>query len=288
MRADGKRVDNIDPMYKLAPYFMRERNDATNSITVKLPYDAVHQYKIDLRKRGHDVSHMAIILAAYVRVICEYPQMNRFIINSKFYAHNDFTIGMVVLRPDGADPSMDKMTIDLDSNIFEVNDIINTFVEKNNKADSENNGDKAFKMILRFPGLVRIGMGALRWADKHGLLPGAIIRLSPFHNSLVFTNLASIRTNEIYHHIYNFGSTGVVIAMGNTTTEAVLEKGQIVMKKFIPLGITMDERIACGSSFARAFERLQHLLKHPEELEQHPEEIKVDFPFETLSRRFKK
>jgi len=288
MRPDGKRLKNIDPMYTLAPYFMRDRNDATNSITVKLPYDAVHQYKIDLHKRGHNVSHMAIILAAYVRVMCEYPQMNRFVVNSKFYAHKDLTVGMVVLRPDGSDPSMDKMTFDLDYDIFEVNDVINAFVEKNNKADSENGGDKVFKAITGFPGFVRVGMSILRWADKHGLMPGSLIKISPFHNSMVFTNLASIRTNSIYHHVYNFGTTGVVIAMGNTTTEAVLEKGEIVMKRFIPLGITMDERIACGSSFAQAFELLQRILKNPEVLEEHPKDIKYDFPFETLSRRFKK
>ena len=32
MRADGKIVKNVDPMYKLAPYFMRNRSDAQNMI----------------------------------------------------------------------------------------------------------------------------------------------------------------------------------------------------------------------------------------------------------------
>ena len=37
MRADGKRVKNVDPMYTLAPYFMRTRSDAQNAITVTVP-----------------------------------------------------------------------------------------------------------------------------------------------------------------------------------------------------------------------------------------------------------
>jgi len=274
-------------MYTLAPYFMRERNDATNSITVKLPYEPIHQYKTELHKRGINVSHMAIVMAAYVRMMSEYPEINRFIVNSRFYAHKDFTVGMVVLRPDGADPSMDKMRFDLDSTVFEVNQVMDDFVEKNNKLDSENSGDRAFKAILRFPGLVRAGMALARFADKHGLLPKSLIDISPFHNSMVFTNLASIRTSEIYHHVYNFGTTGVVVAMGAAVSEPVMEKGQMVMKKFIPLGITMDERIACGNTYALAFQRLQTIIKNLPQLEEPPKEVKCDFPFPELAKCFR-
>ena len=42
MRADGKRVKNVDPMYTLAPYFMRNRSDAQNAITVTIPYENVN------------------------------------------------------------------------------------------------------------------------------------------------------------------------------------------------------------------------------------------------------
>ena len=50
MRADGKIVKNVDPMYTLAPYFMRHRYDAQNMITVNVPYDNIHDYDIDARK----------------------------------------------------------------------------------------------------------------------------------------------------------------------------------------------------------------------------------------------
>ena len=215
MRRDGKHVTNVDPMYTLAPYFMRERNDAMNMITVDIPYDDVHRYVLDLRKRGYRVSHMAVIIAAYVRMICDYPALNRFVVNSKIYARNDFSIGMVVLRPGESDPSMSKMKFDLESTIFEINDIINDYVDANNKVDSNNASDDLFRKLLSCPPLVRTGMALLRGLDHIGLLPKAIIDLSPFHNSIVFTNLASIRTNDIYHHAYNFGTVSIVISMGN-------------------------------------------------------------------------
>lgn len=287
MRRDGKQVKNVDPMYTLAPYFMRERNDAMNMITVDIPYDDVHRYVLDLRKRGYRVSHMTVIIAAYIRMICDFPALNRFIVNSTIYARNDFSIGMVVLRPGESDPSMSKMHFDLESTIFEVNDIVNNYVEANNKADSNNASDDLFRKLLSCPPLVRTGMALLRGLDRIGLLPKAVIDLSPFHNSMVFTNLASIRTNDIYHHAYNFGTVSIVIAMGNLQDRAVRTKDGVAMKRVMPLGIVMDERIASGHAYALCFERIQQLIKHPEELERRPEVIKTDFEFEGLSDRFK-
>ena len=60
MRADGKRVRNVDPMYTLAPYFMRNRSDAQNAITVTVPYENVHDYVLECRKNGFRTSHLAV------------------------------------------------------------------------------------------------------------------------------------------------------------------------------------------------------------------------------------
>ena len=71
-----------------------------------------------------------------------------------------------------------------------------------------------------------IAIGALRWADRHNLLPKALIKASPFHASLLISNLASIRTNHIYHHIYEFGTTSIAITMGNMRGGASAHKGR--------------------------------------------------------------
>lgn len=288
MRKDGKLVKNVDPMYSLAPYFMRERYDAQNMITVYAPYEPVHNYVIDARKRGYKISHMAVILAAYVRTLSEFNKLNRFVVNSRIYAHNDISVGMVVLRPGEADPSMSKMKFDLFDTVFDINDNINSYVEANNKVDSSNDSDKIFKILLKIPAFVfRFALGCLRVMDKHGLLPKAIIEASPFHNSLVFTNLASIRTNHIYHHVYGFGTTSIIMAMGNNVEVPTRKKGEIIFENMMPLGVVMDERVASGSYYARAFARMQEYLKNPVLLETPPEKVNVDYEFETLSERFK-
>jgi hypothetical protein len=129
--------------------------------------------------------------------------------------------------------------------------------------------------------------GTFRALDQIGALPKAIIDVSPFHSSLVFTNLASIRTNHIYHHVYDFGTTGMIIAMGNNIDAPKKKKGEIVLEKQIPFGIVMDERLCDGHRYAQAFASIEKYLKNPTLLEIPPESVNVDYEFEGLSERFK-
>jgi len=287
MRADGKRVKNVDPMYTLAPYFMRMRSDSQNAITVTVPYENVHNYVIDARKRGFRVSHLTVVMAAIVRTFSQFPQLNRFVVNSKIYAHNELKIAMVVLRPSDNNPSMSKMKFDLYDTIYDVNDKIEAFIAENNQSSSNTKTDKLFSVLLNCGPLMRFILWFLRFLDRHGWLPKLVTDLSPFHGSAVFTNLASIRTNHIYHHVYDFGTMGMVIAMGNNIDAPKMKDGVLGLEKEIPFGIVMDERIADGHYYATAFAALQKYLKDPSLLEQPPETVNVDFEFETLSERFK-
>ncbi len=287
MRADGKRVKNVDPMYTLAPYFMRNRSDAQNAITVTVPYENVHNYVLDARKRGYKFSHLTVVLSAIIRTVAEFPELNRFVVNSKIYAHNELKVAMVVLRPSDNNPSMSKMKFDLYDTVFDVNDKVEAFIAENNKSTSNTKVDKLFKTLVSCGPLMRFVLGTFRGLDKIGWLPKGIINLSPFHGSLVFTNLASIRTNHIYHHVYDFGTMGMVIAMGNNIDTPKMKKGEMVLEKQIPFGIVMDERLCDGHRYAQAFASIEKYLKNPTLLETPPETVNVDYEFEGLSERFK-
>ena len=100
--------------------------------------------------------------------------------------------------------------------------------------------------------------------------------MSPFHNSLCISNLASIRTNHIYHHCYEFGTTSVFITMGNLREVPRRSGGEVVFERCIPLGVVMDERICSGSYFALAFRKIRKYLRNPELLELPPEVVNED------------
>ncbi len=276
MRADGKRLKHCDPMYTVASHIMRQRTDAMNMITVDIPCEPMQNYINTARKDGRHISHMAIILAAYLRTMAKYPFLNRFIVNCKPYTRNEIKVGMVVMKAGRDDSIMSKIALEITDTIDEVNRKINEYVEFNRTVEESNATEKLISTLLSIPGLLRVGVPVLIWLDKHGLLPKSIIDASPFHASLGITNLASIKTNHIYHHCYNFGTTSVFMAMGNAREVARRHHGEIVFEKCMPIGVVMDERICSGHDFALAFRYMQKLLADPSVLEQPPQEVIPD------------
>lgn len=277
MRADGRRLHNTDPMYTVAAHIMDKRMDSMNMITIDIPYDPIQDYINQKRKDGIHISHLALVVAAYLRTMAEFPELNRFIVNKKIYARNEVAVGMVVLKSlDDHNGTMSKMYFDKANTIFEVNDIINTYVQENRETPENNGTEKVIKFLLSVPGLLTFGVKFFKILDKHGLLPKFIIDMSPFHMSLGVTNLASIRTNHIYHHCYEFGTTGVFMAMGNLREVPKRKGDEIVFVRSLPIGVTMDERICSGSYFASAFRVLKKYLANPVMLETPPEKVIED------------
>ena len=45
MRADGRRVKDMNSMYHLIPQFLTRRWDSMNMITVDIPLDPIKEYK---------------------------------------------------------------------------------------------------------------------------------------------------------------------------------------------------------------------------------------------------
>ena len=277
MRADGIKLKNIDPMYKVAAYVMNKRYDAMNMITIDIPLENISNYLKEKRKEGINISHIAVILAAYVRVAAEFPELNRFFVNKKAYARKELSVSMVVLKAGSADNgTMSKMYFDKRNTVLEVNDIINKYVDENRNAPDNNGTEKLIKVLLSVPGVLPVGVWLFKFLDKHGLLPKKIIDMSPFHASLLISNLASIRTNHIYHHVYEFGTTSIGITMGNTREVPKRRGEEIYFEKCMPLGVVMDERIASGSYFAMAFRRLRMYLRDPKLLEVPAEVVNED------------
>ena len=277
MRADGKKLKNADPMYTVAAHIMDKRIDAMNMITIDIPYTPIHEYLNLKRKENTPLSHMAVLVAAYLHTAAEFPELNRFIVNKTAYARNEYSVAMVVLKSGSFDHgTMSKMYFNNTDTVFEVNRKIEEYVNENRNAPENNGTEKMIKILLSVPGVLRLGVPFFKFLDKHGLLPKSIIDMSPFHNSLAISNLISIRTNHIYHHCYNFGTTSLFITMGNLREVPKRKNGGIIFEKSLPLGIVMDERICSGSYFATAFRKMQKYLSNPALLELPPEKVVKD------------
>ncbi len=276
-RKDGKKVKNCSMMYQIVPYIMDKRYDAMNSITVRFPYEPMQAYIKKKHRDGVDISHLSLVIAAFVRTVSQNCVLNRFVVNKKIYARDGIWIGMVIMRPGETESTMTKVRFEPTDTIFDVNEKMLKMISENREAVGSNSTDKLMKMLLSIPGLCNVGVGLFKWLDKRGWLPKSIINASPFHVTMTISNLASIRTNYIHHHIYEFGTTSMLMTMGNSEYLPIKGKdGEIELERQMPIGLVMDERIASGHEYALAFKTMREMLKHPEKLESPPETVDVE------------
>lgn len=145
-----------------------------------------------------------------------------------------------------------------------INQRINDTIEKNSEPKHNNNTDKFASFMFSLPILPYLVMAIVRLLDRCGLLPRALIDLSPFHTSMFITNLASINTTHIFHHVYEFGTTSVFLSVGKSIPNYLTGE---LDKKLMPISVVMDERICTGHDYALFNKTLQRFLKNPELLE---------------------
>lgn len=267
MRNDGRRIKSASPEYLVGAYLMHKRYDALNMTEVDVPLDPISAYVRAKRGEGIRLSHLGVILAAYVRTVAEFPLLNRFFVNKRPYARRECAVCMVVMKPGGDDGTTSKMTFELEDDIFAVQKTLDRFVDNNREEGDTNNTDSIARFMTKVPGLLSFGSLLVRFLDRYGLLPRAIIDASPFHASILISNLASIGTGHIYHHVYNFGTTSIALTIGKTREVAVRHGSTVRFERCLPFGVSMDERICNGSYFAMAFARFKEYLADPTKLE---------------------
>ena len=85
----------------------------------------------------------------------------------------------------------------------------------------------------------------------------------------MLTNLGSIKLHSGYHHLTNWGTNSVFVAIGEKKLRPFYdEQGNVTMKDSIDLGLTIDERLADGYYYSKTVRLLRKLLENPELLEQ--------------------
>jgi pyruvate/2-oxoglutarate dehydrogenase complex dihydrolipoamide acyltransferase (E2) component len=270
MRKDGKRIKDIDTMHRIMPYIMSKRYDAMNMVTVDIPLSPLRKYINLKRHENISISNMALILTAYLRTVTKFPQLNRFIINKRIFDRNEIAVSMVVVKPNEEQSSISKLYLEKTDSLFDVEEKIKHFITQNRSSNDKNKTDELMKKMLRVPGSLGTLVNVFKAMDFFGLLPKPIIDASPFHAALLISNLASIRANHIYHHLYNFGTTSMTLTIGNTREVPRRTGNKVIFERCLPLGIVVDDRICEGDYYARAFHCMRKYLADPAMLEKPP------------------
>ena len=274
LRSDGRKLKTLDPIFRVIPHVMKERNDAHVFYTQDLPIKKIDEYIASKDQEGIKISYMTIVFSALVRLLAEKPHLNRFSMDGRTYARHGISISLAIKKgmSEEAEETTLKMHFTGKENIFEVKEILDKAISENKIVETQNSTDKVAKVLSHMPDwLFKFVINILMYLDKHGMMPKFIIEASPFHTSAFLTNLGSLGIDPIYHHLYNFGTTGIFLAMGKKKKSYLYEDETIVQEKAITLKWVADERICDGYYYANALKSFYRYLKKPELLEQNIE-----------------
>ena len=280
-RKEGRLLRSLPPFNRFIPYIMKNRNDATNLYSDALEISEIERWLRDLRKsdwKGMGMLHL--FLAAYVRTVSQCPAVNRFINGQKIYARNNIEVVMIVKKTMAVDAEETaiKVIFEPTDTIFDVYRKMNEKIEEIKAGDENNNTEDVAETLMKLPGfLLRFAVAVLKSLDYVGLLPQALLDASPFHGSLIITDLGSLGTLPVYHHIYNFGNLPFFLAFGSKRRAWEIDRtGQPVERKYVDYRVSMDERICDGAYLVNSMKYMKYFLSHPQELEEPPKQVKFD------------
>ena len=279
-RYDGWRVKKVDPVFAVIPYFLRTRMDSQNFFEECLPIDHIEEFIKEHKEDIPDLSIMHIVMAALVRLISQRPHLNRFVMWNKIFARNHVTFSIAVKRSlsDNGEETLIKPQFLPSDTLQDIVRKTREEQENNQQPGQQNSSDLISKILGMLPDLaMRIVVFLLLWLDKVGLMPKFIEKASPWHCSVFLTNIGSIGVESIYHHLYEFGTCSMFVAMGKKSRRHSFNKhGELAASKSILLKFVLDERICDGFYYASSMRMLSKIMNNPASLLTPPEKIIVD------------
>ena len=280
-RKEGRLLRSLDPYTKFMPYIMPTRNDGCNQYEESFEITQVDRRLRALRQEGYKgLGMLHFIIATYVRCVSMLPGVNRFVVGRRIFARNNIEIVMTVKRSmsvDATETSI-KVIFEPTDTIFDVYRKMNEKIDEIKSSDESTSTDDVAQTLCSLPrGILRLAVAVLRVMDYFGWIPQGLLDASPFHGSMIITDLGSLRLAPIYHHIYNFGTLPVFIAFGAKYHKYELNrKGELCDNKYIDLKCVMDERMCDGHYYSQFLQGMRYIFLHPEIIETPPTRVVED------------
>lgn len=280
-RYDGYRVRETDPLFYVIPHIMRTRLDSQVFFEEEIDISTLREFVLKHRADIPGLSTYHIIVAAVIRTIAQRPRLNRFVSGRKIYARNYLRASLAIKKSksDDAEEMLVMPEFTPYDTLCDIAGKFNKLVDEARTEDVGNQTDTIVRIINYLPGsLVKFVVWAIRTLDSFGKMPKIINRLSPFHSSLFVTNVGSIGLNSIYHHLYEFGTTSMFLAIGKKETVRCIDgNGEASDKTVIKVRFVLDERICDGFYFATAIKHFKKIMKKPELLLAPPDYVGEDY-----------
>ena len=286
-RPDGVWLKELPAMNQMMTTLMPNRadNEAYVSVDIDMaPLEAYLEKKNEGLDKAHRYTFFHIISAAIGKAFILRPKMNRFIVGSKMYQRRNVTVAFVVKKQfnDHAEEALAFFEYDPKETLESYHEKIMKVIHATKGDEEKDTCSSAMDIITKLPQCLIVAIvKCVLWLDKHGWAPDSLIGSDPNHAAIFLSNLGSIGLPGGYHHLVNWGTNSCFIVVGKKYMKAEYDKdGNADVHEVIPLGITLDERIADGYYYSGTVALVKELLEHPELLE-----MPADTPVEYAIKR---
>ena len=274
-RKDGIWLKDIPPLNRIMAPLMPNRADNEAYITVEIDLRPINAYleKVNAGRTEDKYTFFHIVSAAIAKAFVLRPKMNRFIVNNKMYQRRNVTVAFTVKKrfDDHSEEALAFFEYDPKETLESYHTKIMKVIHQTKSFDSKDTDTStgAMDIVCKLPQfMITAIVKTILWLDKHGWAPEFIIGSDPNHAAIFLSNLGSIGLPGGYHHLVNWGTNSCFVVTGKKYMKMDYDaNGNPDLHEVLPLGITLDERIADGYYYSGTVALVQELLAHPELLE---------------------
>lgn len=273
-RFDATWLRDCDPMHGFMPYLCPSRADCEAFIQEEVDLTNLNAF-LEKKNEGLDKAHRYTIFhcvaCALVKTVYLRSKMNNFVKGHRLYHRNDVSVAFTIkkrfedeshealaFKKFGPETTIDTFHTDIMKEIFECR-----------REDKLDNSTDFMALLMKLP---RFILRPLAWIlhrlDYYGKVPYELIKTDPNHATAFISNLGSIKLKAGYHHLNDWGTNSLFVVIGEKHLAPVFQPdGSHEMREMLPLGLTLDERIADGYYYSKTVKLFKHILEHPELLD---------------------
>ena len=275
-RPDAELV-KTSKFHELEFYIMRKKLDST--IFSKTQIDLTHTRAFLLEyNKGRDeedkLTLFQIYLAACVRTVAKRYKINRFVSGRRLWQRNQIILSFVVKKEKTEDGEEVNAMIEFDpyDTLETVQKTVSHHLYESRFGENKNEQDvKFWGSMPRW--VIRFIFWLIRWTDEHNFPIYAFTKDIPMWSTAFLAHLGSINIDAVYHHLFELGTTGVLITFGKMHKAQLIneETDEVEIKNVMDLRISIDDRIAPGSYTGPTINMVKELIEHPEPLLKPPD-----------------
>ncbi|MHA1201488.1 MAG: hypothetical protein ACTSQ4_03095 [Candidatus Heimdallarchaeaceae archaeon] len=275
-RPDAELV-KTNKFHELEFYIMRKKLDSTIFSKTQIDLTHTREFLEEYNKGRAEEDKLTlfqIYLASCVRTVAKRYKINRFVSGRRLWQRNQIILAFVVKKEKTEDGEEVNAMIEFDpyDTLETVQKTVSYHLYESRFGVNKNEQDvKFWGAMPRW--VIRFIFWLIRWTDEHNFPIYAFTKDIPMWSTAFLAHLGSIDVDSVYHHLFELGTTGVLITFGKMYKAQLIdeETDEVEIKTVMDLRISIDDRIAPGSYTSPTINMVKELIENPVSLLKPPE-----------------